>query len=130
MPSGLVLTILNAEEYQYDERDDVAFAKTSASILDRLEDDDTILNPKDSNENLRDRITDSQFENFMNRLDTLIQHAETALEIESQKEAAEKHWVRVLGDRFPVYDDDKDKTKNKKHSPASQGLIGVGTSSA
>lgn len=129
MPSGLILTILTAEEYQYDERDDVAFARTAAAILDRINDDESIPNPVDKNEDLRERITDVQFDNFRKVLDELIQNAETALEHESAEEAAKRYWRKVLGDRFPVIEDDPGK-KCATESGVAPGIIGIGSESA
>ena len=129
MPSGLILTILTGEEYEYDDRDDVAFAQTVAAILQRIKYDESIPNPKDRLEDLRGRITDSQFENFKGRLDVLVQHAEAALNHESAEEAARKHWRKVLGDRFPVIEDSDKKDQKAKTQPTA-GVIGISSESA
>jgi hypothetical protein len=129
MPSGMVLTILASEEYQYDDRDDVAFAQTAAGILQRIKYDESIPNPVDKSEDLRERITDPQFENFKTRLDTLVQHSETALNHESAEEAAKKNWQKVLGDRFPVIED-AEKKGEKAKTQKTAGIIGIGSESA
>ncbi len=129
MPSGLVLMILASEEYEYDDRDDVAFAQTAAGILQRIKYDESIPNPVDRSEDLRDRITDPQFENFKTRLDTLVQHSETALNHESAEEAAKKHWQKVLGDRFPVIEDTEKKGEKAK-TQRTAGVIGISSESA
>lgn len=129
MPSGLVLTVLCAEEYQYDDRDDVGFYETANAILERIHKDESIPNPKDKNEDFRDRITDPQFENFKTRLDNLVRYAETALNHDSAEEAA-KNWIKVLGDRFPVIKDDSGKPGKTVKATASGGLLKVGSKSA
>ncbi len=129
MPSGLVLTVLCAEEYQYKARDDEALCETAAAILERIEIDESIPNPTDENEDFRDRITDAQIKNFKTRLSDLLLHAETALEHNSQEKAA-KEWVKVLGDRFPVIKDDPDKSHKTAKAQASAGLLTVGSTSA
>jgi len=130
MPSGLVLTILASEEYQFDKRDDVAFGETASATLQRIEDDESIPNPVDPNEDLRDRITDAQFTNFKKHLELLVQHAEDALNHESAEEAARKHWRKVLGDRFPIIEDDSDKSGEKAKTYPAPGIIGVSSESA
>jgi len=118
MPSGLVLTILATEEFCFENGEDSAFGNTASAIYDRLTDDENIFNPVDSTENLRNRITDVQFFNFLERLDYLIRSAETAIEHSSKEEAA-KHWKKRLGDRFPVYKDPENKaTKFAAVAPA------------
>lgn len=129
MPSGMVLTILSSEEYQYDDRDDVALAQTAAGILQRIKYDESISNPVDKSEDLRDRITDPQFKNFKIRLDTLVQHSEAALNYESAEEAAKKNWQKVLGDRFPVIED-PGKRGEKAKPQITAGIIGISSESA
>ncbi len=130
MPSGLILTILATEEfYHHDSHDDSSFGNTASAIYERLSIDEDILNPVDSTENLRDRITDAQFSNFLNRLDVLIRSAETALEHSSKEEAA-KEWTKRLGDRFPVYEDSKNKATKFSAAVAGTKAIKKNTSSA
>lgn len=130
MPSGLVLTILTAQGYQYDRRDDVAFAVTASAINERINRDESIPNPVDSKEDLRERITDPQFENYKERLADLVKHAETALNHNSAEEAAKKHWRGVLGERFPVIEDDSDKSEQKAKVQKSAGIIEISSESA
>jgi len=130
MVSGLVLTVLCAEEYQFNARDDMAFYETAWAILQGIRWDENILNPTNINEDFRERISDAQFENIKTRLDKLVQHAENALNHKSQEEAAKKHWVKVLGDRFPVIKDDSERSGKSAKVAASGGLLKVGSTSA
>jgi hypothetical protein len=131
IPAGLILTILAAEEFQddYGNNDDEAFGNTVSAIRERLLLDDSITNPVDENENLRLRISDAQFDNFLNRLGVLVESADTAIDHLSKEEAA-KEWKKRLGDRFPVYEDDNS-TKAKSFGAATVGnAIKVNTGSA
>ncbi|MDH5561866.1 MAG: CBASS cGAMP synthase [Deltaproteobacteria bacterium] len=131
IPCGLILTILAAEEFQddYGDNDDEAFGNTASVIRERLLDDDSISNPVDEDENLRDRISDAQFNNFMERLRVLVESADTAIDHQSEEEAA-KEWKKRLGDRFPVYEDE-DSTKAKTFGAVTVGnAIKVNTGSA
>jgi hypothetical protein len=128
MPGGIVLTILAAEEFQSSDRDDEAFAETASAIYNRLKINQSIKNPVDRSEDLRDRISGPQFDNFMAKLERLVQNAETALEHESEEEAA-KYWQKQLGDRFPVYEDQDGKGKSAAtHQTA--GIVGASSGSA
>ena len=129
MPGGLVLTILASEEYQESERDDESFANTAKQILDRLRINEKICNPVDRKEDLRKRISNPQFENFLSVLEKLVQEGESALNHESAEEAARKHWQKVIGDRFPVFEDDPD-TKKKSLAATGPGLIRHSSKSA
>lgn len=131
IPCGLILTILAAEEFQedYENNDDEAFGNTVSVIRERLLDDDSIPNPVDKDEDLRDRISDAQFNNFLERLKILVESADTAIDHQSKEEAA-KEWKKRFGDRFPVYEDD-DSTKAKTFGAITTGnAIKVNTGSA
>jgi hypothetical protein len=131
MPCGLILTILATEEFQddFENNDDEAFGNTASAIRERLLGDESIPNPVDDDEDLRNRISDAQFNNFMARLKLLVETADTAIDHNSQEEAA-KEWKKRLGDRFPVYGDD-DSTKAKTFGKAASGAaIKVNTGSA
>ena len=126
MPGGIVLTILAAQEFQLSDRDDEAFAQSASAIYNRLSYNQRIKNPADPSEDLRNRISDPQFDNFMSKLERLVKDAETALEHKNAEEAA-KFWQKQLGNRFPVIEDKDDKGA-KTHEKA--GIVGVSSGSA
>ena len=128
MPGGIVYTILATQEFQVSDRDDEAFAQTASAIYNRLSWDESIKNPVDPSDDLRKRITDAQFKNFMTKLERLVKNAETALEHESAEDAA-KYWQKELGDRFPVIEDKPGKRKKSK-THAAPGIVGVSSGSA
>ena len=77
-------------------------------------------------EDFRKKMTDAEFANFTNLLDKLVQHAETSLDLEDKKEAAET-WQEVLGYRFPII---KDENSGKKSIVVTPGIIKKDTESA
>ena len=107
MPGGIILTILAAQEFQLTDRDDEAFGLCASAIHNRLSYNQSIKNPVDPSEDLRNRISDPQFDNFMSKLEKLVKDAEIALEHNNAGEAA-KFWQKQLGNRFPVIEDKND----------------------
>ena len=104
LPGGFILTVLVADGYEKSERDDSAFAGTLRNISNRIQISPIILNPIDSSEILSDRITETQMNNFKEKLSTLLENASDALKEESKVSAC-KLWRREFGDRFPKCED-------------------------
>lgn len=102
MPPGIVLTILAAENYIENDRDDVCMKETLVGIREYLNGNGfkcpRPTTPK--NEDLFANYSETKKKYFMDRLETLITSATFALELDNQKEACLK-WQRHLGDRFP-----------------------------
>lgn len=115
------LSILVANHYQYSENDDTAFSATIKAIYDQTNNSHIILNPVDSNENIGDRFSSSQWKYYKEKLLILIQCAGEALK-ESSKEASSKLWRKEFGERFPEYKDPKSGDRPLKTSaPAILG---------
>lgn len=129
LPSGFLLTVLACEEYQSDIRDDIAFLSTATSILSRLRQNDEIWKPYDPPENLREHLSEKQFEHFLDELQRLVSTGEEALEEESQKKAAEK-WQKILGERFPVFEDSGNDDSSKAKRFETPTIIGSTVRSA
>lgn len=117
LPSGFVLTVLVSNNYEKSERDDSSFAGTIRRIYYQILASTTILNPVDKDENLSDNITESQFENFRERLSTLLSNAGDALKEESKMKACKK-WKREFGDRFPKCEDLSEDVATVTSAPA------------
>lgn len=114
MPPGIILTILAAENYIMNERDDVCLKNTLVGIRNYLN-SNGFKCPRPTapvGEDLFANYSDTKKKYFMDRLETFITNATFALELENQKEACAK-WQRQLGDRFPcsLAFDGVDKTK-------------------
>ncbi|MCK8604375.1 CBASS cGAMP synthase [Desulfoferrobacter suflitae] len=121
LPSGLTLTILACEQYLSDPRDDISFTETARSILARLRLSDAIWKPYHPTENMRDYLSDRQFDHFINELEKLVATGDEAIEKKSAPKAAQK-WQKVLGERFPVLEDPDEGSKAKKfEKPAIVG---------
>lgn len=107
LPSGLILTILVAENYACRERDDVAFGRTVRNIYQKISDDFVVHNPVDKNEILTDRLTKKQKDDFIGLILRLMNSANSALGNNNKKESC-IIWRELFGDRFPGCDDIKE----------------------
>ena len=106
MPPGIIMTILAAENYIEDERDDISLKKTLIKIKDYL-----LTNgfkcPRPSTpigEDLFENYSDAKKEYFKKALDSFIESAETAVEQSNQKESSNE-WRKHLGERFKEGED-------------------------
>ena len=129
LPNGLTLTILACEEYQSDIRDDIAFNETAKAILTRFKDNDEIWKPYEPTENMRNYLSDAQFDHFIKELEKIEETGGSAIEEESEEKAA-KEWQKIFGSRFPVYEDDDDKGKSKSKEFGGAAIIGTTVKSA
>jgi hypothetical protein len=119
--NSFVLSILSANYYISSDRDDVAFSGTAKNIYDGINRSQVIINPVVSNENLGDRMTDSQWKFSRDKFLTLLQSAGEALKAEGKEEAS-KIWRKEFGGRFPEYKEPKEGIKPIKTSaPAILG---------
>jgi len=118
MPSGLLLTVLAAYNHEKYQRDDTCMGATVKKIHTSVSTNFVVDNPVDNNEDLANRLTESQKETFKNLLSRLLVSAGTALKDDSRKKASET-WQKEFGDRFPVADDpDKQRELLKTSAPA------------
>lgn len=102
LPSGLILSILAANNIILDKRDDVALYRTLLNIKSKLELNFVCYRPTTPTyENLLDDYNKTNKDYFLGQLSSFIQSAQTALnEKTSQKEAC-KAWQRHFGkERF------------------------------
>lgn len=114
--SGLALTILTANHFTADDRDDVALVKTVEAIYTYIEWGGSITKPVTPYEDLAADWTDNQRANFLTKLKNLRDRGRDALD-EEEKSVASGIWRRLLGDRFPeVQPDDSNKTNAFKTS--------------
>jgi len=106
--NGLILTVLAVEGFDDMNEDDATFGRTIRNISDRINDSFVVYNPIDKEENLCERLTDAQKENFRTLISELLDTADKALGQTSKKKAC-KLWREEFGDRFPNCEDIKDK---------------------
>lgn len=129
LPNGLTLTILACEEFKSDIRDDVSFLETARTILERLKEKDEIWKPYEPTENMRDYLSDTQFNKLIEELEQIAKIGDEAIEEESAEKAAKK-WQKVFGDRFPVFEDPPKNGKSKGESFTTPAIVGSTVRSA
>jgi hypothetical protein len=101
MPSGLILTILACNNIELNARDDVALLETLKNIEQSLEEAFICYRPTtDSTEDLFSDYSVTRKEYFLQRLHSLIESGNQAIEEINQKDACPK-WRKHLGNRFP-----------------------------
>ncbi len=105
LPNGLTLTILISEQCSSDTRDDIAFLETTRSIKQRLSINYDIWKPYEPTENMTEYLTTSQKTQFLSELEFFCSKGQRAIEETSRKNSA-LIWREILGERFPVFDDD------------------------
>ena len=103
LPSGLIFSILAANNIVFDERDDLAFYKTLVAIKNQLELSFTCYRPTiPAYENLLEGYSKTKKDYFLGQLGSFIKSAEKALSDELSKQDACKAWQSHFGkDRFP-----------------------------
>lgn len=100
MPSGLIMTILSANSYVSDTRDDVATYKTIKAIKDTLNASFVCYRPTTPRfVDLLSDFSETRKSNFLNALDSFVTSAKQAIDEPNQKDACKK-WQKHLGDRF------------------------------
>lgn len=108
MPSGIFLTVLAAEEFSGDDRDDISFSRTIRNIHCRVQAGQVnVWNPVDKSEDLEARLADGQRTAFRECIAALRDSADRSLQEESRK-AACNTWREQFGPRFPQCEDEKE----------------------
>ena len=116
MPSGLILTVLAAQNFRTDERDDVSLSDTANAVSNAVNPVFCVYNPVDTEEELTARLTDEQKVRFQEAISDLASDAVEAIETDDREEAS-KLWRRQLGDRFPAVEEE-DKADQKPEDAA------------
>lgn|GEM_PF-189371 len=103
LPSGLIFSILAANNIVFDEQDDIAFCQTLVSIKSQLELNFACYRPTTpAYENLLEDYSKTKKDYFLGQLGSFIQSAEKALSDKSSQKDACKAWQSHFGkDRFP-----------------------------
>ena len=103
-PTSILLTILvvealNSVNLAEVDGDDVAFGLCIEGIIERLSNDQSVLNPVDSSEEIN-RLDDAEFKDFQNGLNNLASIAERALKADTEFESA-TIWQEAFYQFFP-----------------------------
>ncbi len=118
-PSGLVLSILAAENYISNERDDIALRDTLQAIKFKLNLNFACLRPTTPKyENLLENYNHKDY--FKANLIDLVTAGTHAIEEKNQKKACE-YWQKYFGDRLPC-SMAKDEEEKNSNSAATLGL--------
>ena len=104
MPCGIIMTILVANNFTTDERDDIAFRDTLINVRNYLNKNGfTCPRPTSpTGEDLFASTSEADKTYFMNALSSLIQSATNATKAINEKEAC-KEWEKHFGSRFPCH---------------------------
>lgn len=116
MPSGIIFTILAANNVRFNDRDDVAFLSTMEAINATLSISFVCYRPTTpTSEDLFAGYSETRRKYFMDRLSSFIQSGKQALEMPNQKDACPK-WQKHFGERFPcdLAEDDLEESKTFK----------------
>lgn len=122
MPSGIIMTILAAENFSLDQRDDVALANTLKNIVKKLENEFVCRRPTTpKREDLFASYNQTKKEYILTALKTFSNSAQQAIDSPNQREGCLK-WQRHLGDRFSCqYAKDEITGSNTYRSPTVLG---------
>lgn len=129
LPSGFTLTILVGEQCRSDTREDIAFLETMRAIKSRLEANNEIWKPYEPTENMTNYLSTNQLQHFLHELNTLVSAGDNAIKETSRKQAA-LSWREVLGNRFPVFDDQDGDSSTSAKQWAAPAIIGTTVKSA
>lgn len=101
MPPGIIMTILAAENYVNNDRDDIALRDTLGNIKNYLEENGCkCLRPVTPiGQDLFEAYSPSQKQYFLDRLNSFVNSASQAIASPNQKDACLK-WQRHFGPRF------------------------------
>jgi len=123
LPSGMILSILIAQYYVPDDEDQHAFLETCRSIHANLSKPNGfhIYRPVKPYEDLLSNYSDTRKNEFLSKLNSLIEYGDKAIASDSPVDASES-WQKVFGDRFP-------KAKEPKRTEEA-AIIGIHAKSA
>lgn len=112
MSNGLILTVMAANHFYADTRDDICFANTLRAIADAVRIIFYVYNPVDAAEELTSRLTDQQKSRFQEAVADASDAAAEATKIEDRYEAS-NIWRKQFGDRFPAVEKEDDANQKK-----------------
>ncbi|MCK5021456.1 MAG: hypothetical protein KAS32_30875 [Candidatus Peribacteraceae bacterium] len=116
LANGLILTVLAYENYENDERDDLALQRTLKNMARAITKDVKVTNPIDADENLGDRLSEVRKKRFYDCIQLFSESSEKAIDEDSKKKAC-KLWFKEFGDRFTDCDEVEEEEPKKTTSP-------------
>jgi hypothetical protein len=120
---GLMLTILLAETFVTDDRDDVALSKTIDAANTRMKLSIVVKKPVTPFEDLTAGWTTKQGDDFLARLQQFRDLSADAV-AEKDKTKSARIWQKLFGDRFPDADPEPENQKGNAQKTAAPAIIG------
>jgi len=117
MPSSLILTVLAAQNFRANDRDDIALANTAAAIRNAVHPIFCLYNPVDGSEELTARLTAEQKQRFQAAISDLADSSAEAIDEKKRSQASET-WRKQLGERFPLVEEDEENEQRRKDAAA------------
>lgn len=123
--NGLMLSILLAETFITNDRDDIAMAKSIDAANTRMQQSIVVTKPVTPFEDLTAGWSKKQREDFLARLQQFRDLSADAID-EKDKAKAAKIWQKLFGDRFPDAEPESEKKESaqKTSAPAIIGTDG------
>ena len=112
MPSGLAMTILAMNDFQTNDRDDIALKFTLIEIEKTLKKKFECIVPAIPYDNIFAEYDETRKTNFLNNLSNFIADAKKATDEERNLLKASQLWRKHLGDRFPEGEDKEEENTN------------------
>ena len=118
MPNSLILTILAAEYFVLNERDDISMAETAYAVSDAVNPIFIVNNPVDIREELTARLTAQQKTRFKEAVVDLAYDAAEAVRTGDATETSGL-WRKQFGDRFPMAIPNKQNSSQSRQNAAA-----------
>lgn len=112
MSNGLILTVMAANHFYPDTRDDICFANILRAIANAVTVVFRVYNPVDATEELTLRLTDQQKNIFQEIVSDAADAATEAIKTDDRHEAS-NIWRIQFGDRFPAVRKEDDVNQKK-----------------
>jgi len=127
--NGLMLSILLAETFITDDRDDIAMAKSIDAANTRMQQSTVVKKPVTPFEDLTAGWSKKQREEFLACLQQFRDLSADAI-VEKNKAKAAKVWQKLFGDRFPDAEPEPEKEKDSAQKTSAPAIIGTDGRSA
>lgn len=122
MPSGLALSVLALDNFQSNDRDDVALKFLLIEIEKQLNKSFECKMPTTPKDDLFASYDSTRENNFMNNLSSFITDAKKAVDEEKNQLKASKLWQKHFGNKY--YPDGIDEDEKQSNASSLSGVIG------
>ncbi len=123
MPSGLAMSVLTMDNFQSNDRDDVALKFLLIEIEKTLKANFSCKMPTTPKDDLFGNYDDTRKNNFLDNLASFISDAKKAVDEEENQLKASRLWQKHLGDKY--FPDGKDENEKRSDASSFSGIIGT-----